>query len=121
MIELKEKNGLKERNNGDCDEIPHFDFILGDFNMLIKLDREQIQPILYDDQNFQEQKQILFDNEQLINSMKTVSELQEFQEHVIGIYLNLIIKILCQLLNLKKEQKIIFFQDQKNFLHILIE
>ena len=52
--------------------------------MLIELDREQIQPILFDEQNFQKKKNILFENEQLINSMKTVAEFKDYHEHEIG-------------------------------------
>jgi hypothetical protein len=75
---------MKERITGDEMDIPHFDFILGDFNMLIELERNEIQPILYDDQNFQNKKQILFDNDQLNKAMKEVPELKNYHESEIS-------------------------------------
>lgn len=52
--------------------------------MLIELDRHAIQPVLYDEQNFQKEKKLLFDNEQLLRSLQTEERLKEFREAPIG-------------------------------------
>ena len=62
----------------------HEVFILGDFNMLVELTREEIQPIIYDWQNFQNNMDKIFDNEQLKRTMKQEKLLKEFKEHTIG-------------------------------------
>lgn len=52
--------------------------------MLIEMERDDIQPILFDNQNFQKKKHILFENEQLIRCMKKNKKLKDFREHPIG-------------------------------------
>lgn len=82
---VNEKRGkLGVDGSKNTSELVRSDFILGDFNMLVELTREEIQPIIYDWQNFQNNMDKIFDNEQLKRTMKQEKLLKEFKEHTIG-------------------------------------
>jgi hypothetical protein len=80
----KDEFNMSENSISDKIKTPHFDFILGDFNMLIEIEKEDIQRIVFDEQNFKKEKDFLFKNEQLIRCMRETKELKEYKEHNIG-------------------------------------
>ena len=84
IVSIDEKRKLMGLDEESRRGAVQADFILGDFNMLVELSREEIQPIIYDEQNFQNNMAKIFNNEQLRRTMKNEKLLKDFKEHEIG-------------------------------------
>ena len=60
--------------------LKEFDFVFGDFNNLLDISRKELQPILFDYNNFYKKKQSLFDKDQMKQVFRKCRNLKYFRE-----------------------------------------
>lgn len=66
-----------------------FDFFFGDFNNLLDISRKDLQPILFDFNNFFQKKKILFEKDQMKTVFSKCKGLKNFSEAEISAFLSI--------------------------------
>ena len=77
------KSSLEQENRKSVvnqAEYKHFDFMLGDFNMLLEIEKKQLQPILFDYSNFEKNKPIVLKTDQMKIALKKCKMMKNFRE-----------------------------------------
>ena len=82
-LDIHQKSG-KWKSEKDL-ETKEFDFILGDFNVLLDVKKSVVQPLVFDYHNFNKNKELLFKKDQMKKVFAECKPLKNFREADISI------------------------------------
>lgn len=90
-MKIKAQDKCKSRRNdfrNSDTPIKEFDFLYGDFNVLVEMDRKEIKPILFNYERFYKQSQKIIKKDQMKIVRKQCIGIQDFKESHIGSHLS---------------------------------
>ena len=84
-IKTQEKCTTRRNDFRNSDEqIKEFDFLYGDFNVLVEMDRKEIKPILFNYERFYKQSKRIIKKDQMNIIRDKCNGIKHFQESRIG-------------------------------------